>query len=282
MSSRAFYLTLLAVLATVAALSVTWEFWLEDRLMSGLAAHHEAEPFAHRLEFVLTATAFSLLALIVPAVIGTRLIRHDEALRQTVVRLSQEDYLTGLHNRRRITELLDDEIRRASRYEKTFCLILADVDHFKAINDRHGHQVGDEALTRFADVLRSDVRATDQVGRWGGEEFLIISPETEIGGGRSLAEKIRARVETADLGEVGRMTASFGVTDFAAGDGVEEITARADAALYAAKQGGRNRVEASPAGAGESRESRGARVGAGAHSGRDDGPRDRAAEGAST
>jgi diguanylate cyclase (GGDEF)-like protein len=244
---KAFYTTLLSVLATVVALSVVWEFWLEDWLLPNLIPYHAVETWGHRWEFVATAATFSFLALMVPAVIGTRIIRRDQILRQTVIRLSQEDYLTGLYNRRRITELLAIEIRRATRYKTTFSYILTDVDHFKAVNDRFGHQAGDEVLTRIAEVIRSSVRATDLVGRWGGEEFVIILPETEIGGGLSLAGKIRTRLESADLGEIGHRTASFGVTAFADGDDIEDISARADAGLYAAKQGGRNRVEMVPA-----------------------------------
>jgi diguanylate cyclase (GGDEF)-like protein len=129
-----------------------------------------------------------------------------------------------------------------------FSVILADIDHFKAVNDRFGHQVGDKVLVKIAEIIRSSVRATDLAGRWGGEEFVIISPGTDIDGGISLAEKIRTRLESADLDEIGHRTASFGVTAFADGDGIEDIIARADIGLYTAKQGGRNRVEKAPAG----------------------------------
>ncbi len=243
MSIKAFYAVLLLVFATVMGLSLVWEFWLEDWLLPKLVSYHEAETREERWEFVLTTAFFSFLALLGPTLIGTQIIRRDQVLRQTIIRLSQEDYLTGLYNRRRITELLENEIQRATRYNTAFSVILTDVDHFKDVNDRLGHQAGDEVLTKIADVIRSSVRATDLVGRWGGEEFVIVSPQTDIGGSFSLAEKIRARLESADLGEIDHRTASFGVTAFADGDDIEDIIARADAGLYAAKQGGRNRVE---------------------------------------
>lgn len=249
MSLRSFYAALLAVFLTVIALCLAWEFWLEDRLMPSFVSHYETESLNKRWEFVASAAVFSFLALIGPAVIGTQIIRRDQVLRQMVVRLSQEDYLTGLYNRRRISELLEIEIRRATRYDTAFSVILTDVDHFKAVNDRLGHPAGDKVLTKIADVVRSSVRATDLVGRWGGEEFVVIVPETDIDGGFSLAEKIRTRLESTDFGEIGHRTASFGVTAFADGDDIENIIARADAGLYAAKQGGRNRVEKVPAGA---------------------------------
>ena len=243
MSLKAFYAALLSVLATVIALSVVWEFWLEDWLLPSLVSHHDTETRNERLEFVVTSAFFSLIALVGPAFFCTRSILRDRGLRQRVVRLSQEDPLTGLYNRRRIKELLENEIQRAIRYNTVFSVILADIDHFKAVNDRLGHQVGDKVLTEISEIIRSSVRATDFAGRWGGEEFVIISPGTDIDGGFSLAEKIRTRLESTRLGEISQKTASFGVTGFTVGDDIESIVARADAGLYAAKEGGRNRVK---------------------------------------
>ena len=247
MSLKAFYVAILSVLVTVTALSLAWEFWLEDRLLSGLVPDYEPEGRAERWEFVATTSFFSAIALIGPAVVGTRIIRRERTFQDEMVRLSQQDHLTGLFNRRRIAELLQSEIERALRYQTKFSVILMDIDHFKAVNDRLGHQAGDEVLMGIADIVRSGVRAADLVGRWGGEEFVIISPETDIGGSYSLAEKIRTRLESADLGEAGHKTASFGVTAFDDGDDIESLIARADAGLYAAKQGGRNRIEVAPA-----------------------------------
>lgn len=243
MSQKDFFATLLAIFATVVLLSLAWEFCLEDRLLPSLFHDHRTETNRERWEFVGTAAFFSLLALIVPGVIGVRSIRQDQLLRSAVIRLSQEDALTSLYNRRRITELLETEIRRAARYEAGFCLLMMDVDHFKSVNDVYGHQAGDRVLAALAGVVRSTVRATDSVGRWGGEEFMVISLHSNTQGGASLANSIRTRIEQADLGELGHITASFGVTAFAAGDDSEAMVARADAALYAAKRLGRNRVE---------------------------------------
>ena len=248
MSLKAFYAALLSVLVSVIALSVVWEFWVEEWVLPRFVSHHETETWEERWEFIVTSAFFSLTALIGPAVIGTQMIRREQVLHRTVIRLSQEDSLTGLYNRRRIRELLENEIQRATRYNTVFSVILADVDHFKAVNDQLGHQVGDQVLTKIAEIIRSSVRATDLAGRWGGEEFVIISPGTDIDGGFSLAEKIRTRLESIELGEIGQKTASFGVTAFTESDDVEEIIARADVGLYAAKQGGRNRVEKTPAG----------------------------------
>jgi len=248
MNLKAFYTAILSMLLTVTALSIAWEFWLEDLLLPSLVSDHETESLARRWEFVVTAAFFSFIALIGPTVIGTRLIRRDQVLHENMIRLSQEDDLTGLFNRRRTAELIENEIQRASRYDTVFSVILMDIDHFKAVNDRFGHQAGDEVLIKITEVIRSKVRATDLVGRWGGEEFLILSPETDLGGSVLLAEKIRTRLESAYLGKIGHRTASFGVTAFDEGDDIEAIIARADAGLYAAKRGGRNRIKKVPPG----------------------------------
>ena len=243
MSLRFLYFAVLCILATIAALSLAWEFWLEDLVMPALGFHHEPEGSAERWEFVVTAVVFSTIALIGPAVVGTRFIRRDQALQEEITRLSQEDYLTGLFNRRRITQLLEHEVRRALRYDTTFSVILMDIDHFKLVNDQFGQQAGDAVLKMIADVIKTGVRASDFVGRWGGEEFIILSPQTDIAGAISLAEKMLARLASADFDKVGRRTASFGVASFNQGDDIEALIGRADAGLYAAKTRGRNRVE---------------------------------------
>lgn len=243
MSLRVFYLSILSVLATITALSLIWEFWLEDIVPPLFGTDYEPEDSGERWEFVVTTVVFSVIALIAPAAVGTRIIRRAQTLEEELIRHSQEDHLTGLLNRRRIMQLLEHEVRRALRYGTTFSIILMDVDHFKAVNDQFGHQAGDTVLEMIAEVIKTGVRAPDHVGRWGGEEFLIILPETDIGGGFSLAEKLRTRLQSAYFGEFGHRTASFGVTAFEGDDDISAIVARADAGMYAAKRGGRNRVE---------------------------------------
>lgn len=243
MSLRFLYFAILIILATIATLSLAWEFWLEDLVLPAIGLRHEPEGSAERWEFVVTTLVFSAIALIGPAAMGTRFIRRDQALQEEITRLSQEDHLTGLLNRRRITQLLEHEVRRALRYDTTFSIILMDIDHFKLVNDQFGHQAGDAVLKMIADVIKTGVRASDFVGRWGGEEFIILSPQTDIAGAISLAEKMRARLESADFDKIGRRTASLGVASFDQGDDIEALIGRADAGLYAAKTRGRNRVE---------------------------------------
>lgn len=160
-----------------------------------------------------------------------------------LARLSSTDRLTGLCNRLKLDEGLEEALAHARRYATPFSLVLIDVDHFKQVNDTHGHQVGDTTLVEVAGLLRDHVRETDLVGRWGGEEFLVVCTETERGGGVDTAEQLRRAIELHDFPVIGRKTASFGVSEYRDGDGIEAMVARADAALYRAKSGGRNRVE---------------------------------------
>lgn len=160
--------------------------------------------------------------------------------------LSIRDRLTGLYNRLKLDETFIQEMERAKRYGHPLSIILFDIDHFKQVNDVHGHQVGDDVLVAVADLLRGNIRAIDTAGRWGGEEFLVICPETASSGGALLADKIRVAIESHHFPTVGQKTASFGVSTSTSDDDAETLTKRADDALYKAKKGGRNRVEMAP------------------------------------
>jgi diguanylate cyclase (GGDEF)-like protein len=175
-------------------------------------------------------------------------IQMDKRLRlQELARdLGQQavtDPLTGLFNRLRVDQSLADEIARASRYGDPLSLVLFDVDLFKAINDAHGHQAGDRTLVRLADVTRTLVRRSDLLARWGGEEFILVTPGSDGAMARRAAEKLRAAIERLDFEDVGKVTCSFGVTQYVDGDTAESFVSRADRALYLAKVNGRNRVE---------------------------------------
>lgn len=158
--------------------------------------------------------------------------------------LSITDKLTGLLNRMKIDEKIENELERFNRYGKSFGLIFVDIDHFKPVNDTYGHQVGDDVLREFANILQSNARKTDTVGRWGGEEFIILCIEINQKFLEELAEKIRKIVENYHFKTVGNKTASFGITLCKENETLEQIVDRADKAMYKAKQNGRNRVEA--------------------------------------
>jgi diguanylate cyclase (GGDEF)-like protein len=159
--------------------------------------------------------------------------------------LATSDMLTGTFNRRRIVELGEQEIARAGRYNQPLCMAMLDLDHFKSINDTHGHAVGDAALRLAADAIKGRVRTYDHVGRYGGEEFVIITPNTAMDGAATLAEAVRDAVARSGLKASGKpvpVTASIGVAQWQRDETLDQILRRADAALYGAKETGRNRV----------------------------------------
>lgn len=173
--------------------------------------------------------------------IGRR-IEHDE---QELENIATHDRLTGAWNRHQFEATLAQEIRRAERHGFPLSLIMFDIDHFKQVNDRYGHQAGDDLLAILSVYVEANIRDVDMLARWGGEEFMVILPNTGIEAGSRLAEKLRELIEHGCFGEAGRITCSFGVTQFASGDTVESITGRADSAMYEAKQAGRNCVRRS-------------------------------------
>jgi two-component system, cell cycle response regulator len=164
----------------------------------------------------------------------------------TVQRQALVDTLTGLANRRLCEAALAKEIGRADRFDEPFSLVVGDIDDFKNVNDRYGHQTGDEVLKEVARALQETVRDIDLAGRWGGEEFVVGLPGTDLAGGARLAERIRAtlaeRPIEAPSGEHFRVTATFGVAEFDGRGGLLELLAAADAALYRAKRAGKDRV----------------------------------------
>ncbi|HIE59298.1 MAG TPA: GGDEF domain-containing protein [Hydrogenothermaceae bacterium] len=151
--------------------------------------------------------------------------------------------LTGLFNKGKFNKVLKKEVERAKRYKRPLSLIIFDIDHFKRINDTYGHKVGDEVLKELAKIIKSVIRKADFVARWGGEEFVILAPETDLDGALNLAEKLRQTVEKHQFPTVKNVTISLGVAQYIDGETPEEFIIRADMALYKAKENGRNRVE---------------------------------------
>lgn len=156
--------------------------------------------------------------------------------------LSTSDPLTGISNRLRLDHVLEEELARSSRSGANFSVILLDLDHFKSVNDLHGHQTGDRVLVALAGKLQEGIRELDVVGRWGGEEFLVICRGTDLPGAVTLAEKLRGIIASHVFPVVGAKTGSFGVASHHAAETIDALIARADSALYQAKLKGRNLV----------------------------------------
>ena len=174
-------------------------------------------------------------------------LEHAVADRQRYEWLASRDTLTGCLNRRALQEQLNREFERATRHHFALTALMVDVDHFKKVNDAHGHLTGDQVLRQMGESLSRDARSTDIVGRYGGEEFVIALPDTDGASAHVFAERLRSRIEAAAFGNLGdplRITVSVGVASYP-GDGIQSVDAllaRADAALYCAKRAGRNRV----------------------------------------
>jgi diguanylate cyclase (GGDEF)-like protein len=204
--------------------------------------HHAAQPDAN-----FTIQLHIVSAVLVGALYFFSSYQHNLQLAQLTVdelgRLANTDVLTSLPNRRRIAEAVESELVRFARYGRAFSMLLVDIDHFKAINDRFGHVVGDQTLVAMAACAREILRDVDMLGRWGGDEFVVILPETALDEGLRKAEALCAHIAAQPPSGEFTVTISCGVTNVAAGDTAESLFQRADVALYAAKQRGRNRSE---------------------------------------
>ena len=187
-----------------------------------------------------------LLLVLVTAVATLREQLHRELTRSEALHeLATTDPLTGLANRRATMDALEREVESARRYGRPVSVIAADVDRFKRINDEHGHHVGDQVLTEVARRLAGEARQVDVVSRWGGEEFLIVLPQTRRGEAARLAERTRRALATSRPGGV-EVTATFGVAELREGESVDDLLVRADRLLYRAKRDGRDQVGSEP------------------------------------
>jgi len=171
-------------------------------------------------------------------------ISERKRLEKELARQASHDHLTGLYNRWKFEEVLELEIERARRYGTQFSVVMFDIDHFKRVNDEFGHDVGDLVLKRLGEVVGQQIRRTDILARWGGEEFMLLLSETALDHALQLAEATRRRVGEARFPGPDRLTISLGVTEYRPGETVPTMLKRVDGALYQAKQGGRNRAVA--------------------------------------
>ncbi|HSP32102.1 MAG TPA: diguanylate cyclase [Halomonas sp.] len=159
-------------------------------------------------------------------------------------RLATTDMLTGLVNRSQFDTVLKSEFSRRHRYARPLSLIMLDIDYFKDINDNHGHDVGDQVLVEFSNLLKRNLRKADCCARWGGEEFMLLAPETSLEQAVRLADKIRVAIKNTFFPTQGSVTASFGVVEVHSHESVKSVIKRADNALYLAKEKGRDQVSA--------------------------------------
>lgn len=235
----------------VAIISVrgSGEWWLLFALplaIFALAARALGLVITELLPFMFDPLVMMVIGIVVSEAL--RQLRAGEFLaRQELREQATTDQLTGLLNRRAMDHFLEQAYARAKRHGATFSLILGDLDHFKRVNDGYGHNVGDIVLQETARRLGSNMRAQDALCRWGGEEFLMLLPETDLDGAMHLAEKVRLSLADEPMlaGEHSiPQTISLGVTSCHGRNGIESAIKRADDALYQAKENGRNRTQA--------------------------------------
>lgn len=235
--------------------AMSWLALLLFGAAMGLMAWHDPAIYPPEVEFA----HFLVIAIFLPAVsmlagqlgrLRDALKRQRAELREALARnqvLAQRDELTGLANRRHMAGLIEAERERCGAHGGSFCLAVLDIDRFKRINDTHGHAAGDQVLKAFAEAAQAAIRDVDVLARWGGEEFMVMLPDTRLTAARLGLERLRTRVEalrvTHDGAELA-FTLSAGVVEHSPAEPLVEAIARADRALYQAKQQGRNRVVA--------------------------------------
>lgn len=218
---------LTAMLSMLAIMLVT----LEETLAPGPQRLH--------LIWTLASFSFGLLSAFMLEKAHKRMFLHQDSLALS----ASVDSLTGLWNRARTLHFLIEEVARANRYGAPFSVVLIDIDHFKSVNDIYGHAVGDSVLRQFAGLLRDGVRVVDKVGRLGGEEFLIILPETDAASAERAVHALQKRINGFSFERVQHKSASFGIAEYRPGESLDSLMERADQAMYRAKANGRDCVE---------------------------------------
>ena len=201
----------------------------------------KAETVSHLLTLFLSLGVGGLASLLLE-----RSAKREFKLQLDLQELASTDPLTGLLNRRAVGMYINTEVRRSQRYKRPFSVILFDIDHFKQVNDRLGHGAGDQVLAGLSRLCQANLRSTDLAARWGGEEFLVVLPETALSDALILAERLRASVEEGkfptESGPV-HITISLGLAQLSEAESWESLCERADQGLYAAKRNGRNQCQ---------------------------------------
>ncbi len=223
----------------------------EGDVRGGISVTSSATETADKIQesrffLMLAAALIVLLILTIIYLVARSFIKELKTAETKLVEMATQDFLTGLLNRRETFRRLDEELQRSRRLAVPFSVLLLDLDHFKQVNDIHGHSAGDLVLQTVASVLRRGVRPYDLCCRHGGEEFLVVLPETALTGAAGIAERLRSEIEQQVIslpdGQTLQVTASIGAAALAGDETIDQLIIRADEAMYQAKQSGRNRV----------------------------------------
>ena len=222
---------------TLAQKNQIYQKWISVSYQKGFSLNY--------LRNILVIASIVILIFILWILFMKREIIKRKKLERELEILATTDELTSVFNRYKIDMVMEEQINLAKRYKRPFSVIFFDIDHFKQVNDTYGHKKGDKVLKELGKLVSQNIRKSDIFGRWGGEEFLIICPETKVEEAKQSAEKLRGLIERYNFDEkfVCPITCSFGVTEYKYGDNSETIVKRVDKLLYKAKEEGRNRVE---------------------------------------
>ena len=231
-------------------------------LATTMAVSHGLEPQRYPVGHQAVTFLYTTLVIVLIARLAVHVAQMNEGLRtqsrelaqalERVRQLATRDDLTQVHNRRHISELLTIEKTQHERSESPLCVALLDIDLFKQVNDNHGHQAGDQVLRRFAQITQQALRTSDLLGRWGGEEFIVIFPDTAIDEAQVALQRVREHLRQADFRNIAPglcVTFSAGLVRIGAGEKIEQAIERADQAMYRAKTNGRDCIVACGAGA---------------------------------
>ncbi|MDR2884358.1 MAG: diguanylate cyclase [Deferribacteraceae bacterium] len=218
--------------------------WVYERT----AGYNTDSIFQVKLPHLTEAQSFLINAVVIPATSQEYLltitdITKFEKDKQRYQFLAEHDALTKVFNRNKINKELEREVTRVMRYKQRLSLLMIDIDFFKKVNDNYGHQIGDIVLIEIAALMQDRIRKTDVLGRFGGEEFVILMPSTPLDNAAEIADRIRKYVSINNFTTVGHVTCSIGVAEYHHGEMLSDFIKRADDALYLAKDNGRDRVE---------------------------------------
>lgn len=214
-------------------------------VLAGAAATGFADMGGSEISWIAQTYAFmgAVVVLLYATAFAKSELSRERAIAEAMSQLALTDQLTGTSNRRKLYMDLQRGIGSVKRHGRPLSVILFDLDHFKLINDSHGHDRGDDILREVVRTISPLLRTTDHFGRWGGEEFILVAPETNLEQASDLAERLRLAIAEINLEQASEVTASFGIAEYDFDDSPEPLIKRADEALYNAKAAGRNRVE---------------------------------------
>ena len=196
------------------------------------------------MEVVVLATFIIIIFFMIWIFLMKQEIKKRKKLEKELKKIAMFDRLTDVYNRYKLDMVLENQIKISDRYQRDLSIIFLDIDKFKTINDTYGHEMGDLVLKKLSELILKNLRSSDIFGRWGGEEFLIICPETDLQKAVKVAEKLRKEIENFNFhNNLHQVTSSFGVVEHIPNETMKTLLHRADELLYKAKENGRNRVE---------------------------------------